>query len=212
MPKLWVETIDSHRRAVHEAILDTTAALAAAHGPLAVTMTQIAEETGIGRATLYKYFPDVEAILIAWHERQIARHLRHLAEIRDHDGRGRLEAVLEAYALNRHEHHGTDIAAFLHHGEHMARAEQHLRDFLHDLLAENADSGDIRDDVPPGELAAYCLHALNAASGLPTKAAVRRLVAVTLAGLRSAGTSRVEPHGRWAHPRRRRPGAAAGDH
>lgn len=34
------------------------------------------------------------------------------------------------------------------------------------------------------ELARYCLHALTAASELPAQAAVRRLVDVTLAGLR----------------------------
>jgi hypothetical protein len=33
------------------------------------------------------------------------------------------------------------------------------------------------------ELASYCLHALTAAGTLPSKAAVRRLVTVTLAGL-----------------------------
>src|SRR5690348_17355878 len=59
-------------------ILDTTAELAAEHGLLSVTMSQIAERTGIGRATLYKYFPDVQAILHAWHERQIAAHLAQL--------------------------------------------------------------------------------------------------------------------------------------
>jgi AcrR family transcriptional regulator len=75
MPKLWNETIDAHRRDVREAILDTTATLVAGHGLLSVTMSQIAEKTGIGRATLYKYFPDVEAILLAWHGRQIASHL-----------------------------------------------------------------------------------------------------------------------------------------
>jgi AcrR family transcriptional regulator len=208
VPKLWDETIDTHRRAVHDAIVDTTAALAAAHGPLSVTMSQIAEETGIGRATLYKYFPDVEAILIAWHERQIAGHLRHLAEVRDQEGAGRrLGAVLEAYALIRHEHHGTELAAFLHRGEHIARAEQHLRDFLQDLLAETAKAGSVRQDVAPGELAVYCLHALNAASSLPSKAAVRRLVAVTLAGLRTpgAGPSRLRQraHQRTAGPRSR---------
>ncbi|TJV36742.1 MAG: helix-turn-helix transcriptional regulator, partial [Mesorhizobium sp.] len=55
MPKLWNETIDAHRRAVRDACLDTTAALVAEHGLLSVTMSKIAEETGIGRATLYKY-------------------------------------------------------------------------------------------------------------------------------------------------------------
>lgn len=44
-------------------------------------------------------------------------------------------------------------------------------------------TGDVRDDVAPDELANYCLHALTAASSLPSKAAVRRLVAVTVAGL-----------------------------
>ena len=53
-----------------------------------------------------------------------------------------------------------------------------------DLLTEAEETGDLRDDVPPDELAAYCLHALSAARSLPSKAAVRRLVTVTLAGLR----------------------------
>jgi hypothetical protein len=44
-------------------------------------------------------------------------------------------------------------------------------------------TGDVRDDVAPDELAGYCLHALAAASSLPSKAAVRRLVTVILAGL-----------------------------
>jgi hypothetical protein len=52
------------------------------------------------------------------------------------------------------------------------------------VLIEAADSGDIRDDIAPDELAGYCLHALSAAGDLPGKAAVRRLVALTLAGLR----------------------------
>jgi hypothetical protein len=53
-----------------------------------------------------------------------------------------------------------------------------------DLLAEVAQTGDLRGDVALEELASYCLHALTAAGSLPSKAAVRRLVTVTLAGLR----------------------------
>jgi AcrR family transcriptional regulator len=184
VPKLWEETIEAHRRSVRDATLDTTAALVARHGLRSVTMSQIAEETGIGRATLYKYFPDVEAILVAWHERQVGGHLEHLIELQEQggDSRQRLAAVLEAYALIHHEHHGTELAALLHRGEHVARAQRHLSDAVRDLLAEGARSGDVRDDVAPAELASFCLHALTAASGLPSKAAVRRLVGVTLAG------------------------------
>jgi len=65
VPKLWTVTIEEHRRAVRDATLDTTAALVAERGLASVPMSQIAAETGIGRATLYKYFPDVEAILAA---------------------------------------------------------------------------------------------------------------------------------------------------
>jgi AcrR family transcriptional regulator len=189
VPKLWNETIEAHRRAVRDATLDTAAALVAEHGLRSVTMSQIAEETGIGRATLYKYFPDVEAILLAWHERQISGHLEYLAQVRDQagDAAERLEAVLEAYALISHESHGHEdaaLAAVLHREEHVAKAQQRLHDMLGDLLAEGARTGEIRDDVAPDELAGYCLHALSGAGSLPSKAAVRRLVGVTLSALR----------------------------
>jgi len=189
MPKLWTETMDAHRAAVRDATLDATAALVAEHGLPSVTMSRIAEETGIGRATLYKYFPDIDAILAAWHERQISGHLQQLAAIRDQAGSAgeRLEAVLQAYALiqhGQHDHNGSELAALLHRGEHVVRAQRQLHDFISDLLAEGAKAGDLRDDVAPSELASYCLHALTAASSVPSKAAVHRLVAVAMAGLR----------------------------
>src|SRR5919199_6444594 len=108
VPRLWNETIKTHRAAVREAILDTTAALVAKYGLRSVTMSQIAEETGIGRATLYKYFSDVETILLAWHERQITGHLEYLADVRDQASNPgeRLGAVLHAYAVIAHESHG----------------------------------------------------------------------------------------------------------
>jgi AcrR family transcriptional regulator len=189
VPRLWTDTIEEHRRTVRDAILETTWELVSEQGLLAVTMSQIAEKTGIGRATLYKYFPDVEAILFACHERHVIGHLRHLAELRDRPGDPgeRLEAVLRAYALIAHhrERHGTEeLGALLHRGELVTRAQQRIVDLISDLLREVAAAGDLRDDVAPEELASYCLHALTAARSLPSEAAVQRLVAVTLAGLR----------------------------
>jgi AcrR family transcriptional regulator len=188
MPKLWNNTIEAHRREVRDAILDATATLASERGPLSVTMSQIAEETGVGRATLYKYFSDVESILIAWHERQVTRHLEQLAAIHGQAGNPgkRLEAVLEFYAFINHEHHGTELAALVHRGEHLTQAHHQLNAFIQDLLTQAAVAGEVRRDIAPDELASYCLHALAGASGLPSKAAVRRLVQVILAGLRPA--------------------------
>ena len=125
VPRLWNETVEAHRRDVHDAIVRTTTALAAQHGLHAVTMSRIAEEAGIGRATLYKYFKDVEAILVAWHDRLVAHHLERLAEVREraHEPGARLAAVLEAYALMIHERpHDSELTALVHRAEHLAKA------------------------------------------------------------------------------------------
>jgi AcrR family transcriptional regulator len=219
MPRLWTDTIDAHRREVHDAIVETTAALVAKLGLPAVTMARIADETGIGRATLYKYFSDVEAILVAWHEQHVQHHLRSLTEARDRaaDPGERLEAVLETYAAityertrrhraghtraahtgaaqharqhhgglsHSHDRHSGEIAALVHRSEHVTGVEARLIDFVSDVLKEAAKSGKVRRDVPPHELARFCLDALGAARALPSRPAVRRLVAMTLAGLR----------------------------
>jgi AcrR family transcriptional regulator len=194
VPRLWTETIEEHRREVRDAILDTAASLASERGLLTVTMSQIAEETGIGRATLYKYFPDVESILLAWHDRQIAEHLASLSEIRDHvaDPGERLRAVLEAYALlSRHSrgHHDAGFAEVLHRDDRLGKAQSQVHDMIRDLIEAAAAAGRVRDDVPPDELASFCVHALTGARNQRSKAAVDRLVSVTLAGLAAHDTA-----------------------
>jgi AcrR family transcriptional regulator len=195
VPKLWTETIDAHRAAVRDAALDAVGKLVAERGLVALTMSQVAEQAGIGRATLYKYFPDADAILTAWHERQIIRHLDQLTAAADpaEPAITRLQAVLRTYArIVAHQmpgHHGSDLAALMHRGGHVDHAQHRLRGFLEDLIAEAAQAGDLRDDVAAGELAGFCLHALTAASTLPSRAAADRLVAVTLAGLRPAASA-----------------------
>jgi AcrR family transcriptional regulator len=186
VPRLWSETIADHRRAVHDATVEAAAALVAEHGLASVTMSQIAERAGIARATLYRYFPDVEAVLTAWHEKQVASHLQQLADVRDAAcGAGeRLEAVLLAYArLARHQD-GSTLAAQLHRGAHVLGARARLHDLLRELLLEAAHAGELREDVPPEELATFVLAALSAAGQLRSPDAVRRLVDVVLAGLR----------------------------
>lgn len=190
MPRLWNETIEAHRRDVRDAILDTTVKLVAEEGLRSATMSRIAEETGIGRATLYKYFPDVDAILVAWHSRHVTAHLEHLAAIRERTVAPdtRVDAVLAAYAqivhgMSRHGF-GTEVSALVHRDGQVAEPRRQLHGLVRDVLADAAATGHVRADIPPGELATYCLHALAAAGNLPSHAAVERLVAVTIAGLR----------------------------
>jgi AcrR family transcriptional regulator len=187
VPKLWNETIEGHRREVRDAILDAVGSLVVAHGLTSVTMSAIAEIAGIGRATLYKYFADVEAVLLAWHERHVAEHLAHLSLVGS-DAPGpmdRLRAVLETYAFLSGRHSGSELAGLLHRGEHVGKAQQQLIEFVRDLLIAAVRAGAVRTDVAADELARYCLHALGAAHELSTPEAVSRLVTVTLAGLRA---------------------------
>jgi AcrR family transcriptional regulator len=188
MPKRWAETVDEHRGSIRDAVLDATAELVTQRGLTGVTMAGIAEATGIGRATLYRYFPDVDAVLTAWHERQLATHLAHLTGIRarSSDPAAQLREVLTGYAhMSRRRGGAVDsIAASLHSGPHAAQAVDQVSTLVTDVLKACVGSGAVRTDVPPGELAAYCLHALSAVGPATSGAALRRLVAVTLDGLR----------------------------
>lgn len=189
VPKLWNATIETHRAAVRDAILDATLAVVAERGLRGVTMAEVAARAGIGRATLYKYFGDAETILRAWHEREIGRHLAEMGAIAEGPGEpaDRLAEVLERYAHNaqagRGGHHA-ELAAVLHRDEQVAAARHRLHRLLAELIAEAAAAGAVRRDVTPDELAAYCLAALTAAGEARSAAAVRRLVTITLAGLR----------------------------
>ncbi len=181
VPRLWTETIETHRREVRDAIVETAGQLAISHGLLSVTMSQIAEETGIGRATLYKYFPDVESILAVWHERRVASHLSQLAGIAEgsQSSGTRLRSVLVRYAQicqERRRHGGDELAAAVHRTETVAELRRQLLELIARLIAESAASGSVRDDVPASELASFTIHALDAAGDLTSQAAQTRLV------------------------------------
>ncbi len=108
VPRRWAETVEGHRSSVRDAVLDAAAELVAERGLTGVTMAGIAEASGIGRATVYRYFPDVNAVLTAWHERQLATHLAHLTGILggSSDPTEQLRDVLTGYAHMSGRHAG----------------------------------------------------------------------------------------------------------
>ena len=196
MPKLWAETVESHREQVRTAVLDAVETLVANHGVLGLTMSQLAQTTGIGRATLYKYFGDVEEVLAAWHHRHVAVHLAELRDLADRPGEpaARLRSVLEAYGriCQQRGRHGADaLVAALHRGEQINSHEQELRDLLSGLVTDAAAAGTVRKDVPPDELTSYFLHALGAAGDTCTATATTRLVSVVFMGLAPPVAERV---------------------
>lgn len=159
-------------------------------------MSEIAGKTGIGRATLYKYFPDVETILAVWHERQVRRHLNHLGEVRDKTvgPDERLEAVLTAFAQiqrervrHRGQSHVSELAVLLHTDDQLAQAQHEVHGLIAELITDAVTAGTVRSDIRPDELAGYCIHALEAAGHARSEEAISRLVMLTLAGMRPPG-------------------------
>lgn len=188
VPKLWEESIDEHRRSVRDAITEAAWRLAEEHGPLSLTMSQVAGAAGIGRATLYKYFTDIESILVAHHARHVEDHLQALEDLRGESKPpgARLVAVAHAYAsicFHRGRHSSADISTLVHRGPEVADAERRLRSVFAGLIAEAAAEGLVRTDLGPEELAVYCRHALEASGQAKDLDSVARLTQVVLDGL-----------------------------
>jgi AcrR family transcriptional regulator len=60
----WDHTLSEHRQRQAEHIVAAAMGIIARDGVAALTMSAVAEEAGISRQTLYKYFPDVDAVLV----------------------------------------------------------------------------------------------------------------------------------------------------
>ena len=188
MPRIWADTIDTHRRQVTDAVLDATAGLVEEAGPMSVTMSAIAARAGIGRATLYKYFADVESILVAWHHRQFDDRLSQLAALAG-SGVGTLDELI-GWALHqrrhlRDHHHssivGTLAEALAAPGSGMPDAvERSVVHALRDVVSDLAQRGEARHDVDPETLARWLLHGIHAPASIGDDA-VAAVLATSLA-------------------------------
>ena len=65
MPKINAATIDEHKRLTRVALLDAAATAFARFGLAGTAIGALADEAGIARTTVYEYFPNKEAVLMA---------------------------------------------------------------------------------------------------------------------------------------------------
>ncbi len=133
------------------AILDAAAAVLAERGE-AASMADVAEAAGVGRATLYRYFPSRDALLDALVESAIA-------EMRDRIVGAELEKVPVEEGLARVARGfiaaGTKYLALMPHGafghnrEHSKGGDERLLiDPLQALLSRGMAEGVLRSDLP----------------------------------------------------------------
>lgn len=75
MPKIRGATLADHRAATEAALLDALATLVRERGFDAVTLAEVARTAGVGRTAIYNYYPQKEAMLLAYIEAETRRVL-----------------------------------------------------------------------------------------------------------------------------------------
>jgi len=115
VPAAWNDTVADHRDRQRQLIIDTTMSLVGERGLSDVSMVQVAKQAGIGRATLYKYFPGVEEIVAEHVLQTVQQHHRSLEEaIAELDDpidsiRASLTILLDYFASAQHRSASTSV-------------------------------------------------------------------------------------------------------
>lgn len=192
MPKLWKDTVEEHRRDVRTAILESAWALARERGVRGVTMGLVAEQAGISRATLYKYFHGIDEMLVAGHAQHVAQHLSHLEALHNEAssaGAG-LHAMLRGYAqicFHRGASATADLHGLVHRGDEHARNSADVTALFTKAVRDAQDREQVRTDMAAEELAAYSLHALEAAGQARSASAIDDLFELVAESLHLQG-------------------------
>jgi len=97
MPRISEATIAEHRRRTETDLLDAWGSLMSEHGYADITLTLVAEHAGVARNTVYGYFADKEALLLAYLDREVARFMEQAsAAIRaEESAADRLRVLIE---------------------------------------------------------------------------------------------------------------------
>lgn len=141
MPKISERTLGEHRTATVDRLLDAWAELIKVHGYADVSLADVAAQAGIARTAIYNYFPDREALLFTWTDREVKRTLsileREIQEVPTCAEKLRIFVRLQLVDFaNRHLPPGQEVVGFLRpetYGrfmEHLEPVERMLRGII----------------------------------------------------------------------------------
>lgn len=160
------DRISRKRMQTRHHLAEMAFALFERHGYEAVTMEQIAMQTGVARATLYNHFPVKEAVLVHCLHEQLAHDLQSLLPeaLSRATFVSRLATLLEP-SMQWWEAHRQYAAPYIRYRFQQVRDER-AGQFSSDmitvyarLIADAQETGELRTDEPPMRLAHY-LHFL----------------------------------------------------
>lgn len=152
VPKIKAATIEEHRAATIDQLLDAFGALVLEGGYEAVSFADVAARSGLARTAVYNYFPDRETMLIAWTDREVSRAIEGLSQqvTAAAPGEPQLEIFVArqiADFASRHLPPGQEVIRFLN-PESYARLGSHIEP-LTTLVAEI-----VRDGIDAGAFGA----------------------------------------------------------
>lgn len=171
MTKDWEATLDAHRGHQRDLIQQSAVQLVTEHGVAGVGMVDLARRAGISRATLYKYFSSVEAVLASFMISEVEREHAALEEQLSQldDPLDRLHAVLSHllayFASPGHVSASTVIDPHQFSpavGRQVGAAMQRLHDMVRDQIVAAVDAGALRDGTDVDVLSDVFQHLLTA--------------------------------------------------
>ena len=154
MPRITGPTIAAHVAAQEIAVVDAARRLFSERGAAAVTLADIAQEMGLGRTSLYRYFPTKAHIIKRWFDQEMDGLMARSTAAIDgqQDARAALVAWLDVQVdFITDSEHRTLTEAVSSGGElppdvaaHFARRHIELYATLDRVLAVHARSKDLR--------------------------------------------------------------------
>lgn len=164
----WHQARLDHRTRQAESIAADALSLIVEHGAPALNMAAIASTAGISRQTLYRYYPDVDAVLVGVAE-LMASHDEQFEAIlaRQSDPASRLDLMVRT--IIDAGGHGDASAAALRATlpprgrDVLSRHEARIHALLADTLASGISDGTFRNDLEPSADAPLILGLATAA-------------------------------------------------
>lgn len=152
---MWADSLSVHRNRQADQIALAAMHIVAIEGMSALTMSAIAEHASISRQTLYRYFPDVEAVLAA------AMRLAAAAEVELEDIAAvgappeQLDAIVTKILESFHAGHPAPAmyeAALPPQArnlarDHMEKIEGHLIDIVASGVADGSFAADLTPEI-----------------------------------------------------------------
>lgn len=164
----WRQARDDHRARQAEAIAATALSLITAHGAPALTMAAIAAAAGISRQTLYRYYRDVDAVLVGVAELITHEHEQFEAAVAQAGNpAAQLDLILRTVAAAAG--HGDNAAALRaalppDAREVLTDHEARLHQVLADVLTAGVEADLFRSDLAPSTDAPLILGLVTAAA------------------------------------------------